>query len=117
MDWNSVYRLVKTIPRGCVMTYGGVARTLKLRGGARTAGRAMAACPSGEGIPWHRVVGAGGRLLIREPHASLQRRLLESEGVPVLERRVENFPAREWTPGKAIHHRSSKKTKKSYDES
>lgn len=96
MHWNSVYVLVKKIPRGRVMTYGAVARVLKLRGGARSAGRAMAACPSGEAIPWHRVVGAGGRLLIREPNASLQRKLLESEGVRVLEKRIEDFPAREW---------------------
>jgi alkylated DNA nucleotide flippase Atl1 len=39
----------------------------------------MAAVPKGLGVPWHRVVGAGGRLLIREPLASLQRRLLQNE--------------------------------------
>jgi len=87
-SWAPVYKLVKRIPRSRVATYGQVARALKLRGGARTAGRAMAACPSGKGIPWHRVLGAGGRLLIREPHASLQRQLLQSEGVAFVERRV-----------------------------
>ncbi len=76
-----MYRLVKKIPRGRVTTYGELARALRLRGGARAAGYAMAACPGGRGIPWHRVVGAGGRLLIAEPQAALQRRLLESEGV------------------------------------
>ncbi len=81
MSWNAVYRLVRRIPRGRVVSYGQVARALRLRGGARAAGRAMAACPPGRGIPWHRVLGAGGRLLIREPYASLQRKLLESEGV------------------------------------
>lgn len=86
--WNPVYKLVKKIPRGRVVTYGQVARAIKLRGGARAAGRAMAACPSGRGIPWHRVLGAGGRLLIREPQASLQRKLLESEGVHFIERRA-----------------------------
>jgi methylated-DNA-protein-cysteine methyltransferase-like protein len=105
MDWKSVYRLVKTIPRGRVMTYGAVARALKLRGGARSAGRAMAACPSGRGIPWHRVVGAGGRLLIREPHASLQRKLLESEGVHILEKRIEDFFERQWLPNKTTRRR------------
>lgn len=49
----------------------------------------MAACPSGKGIPWHRVVGAGGKLLIREPYASLQRKLLESEGVAITESRLD----------------------------
>jgi methylated-DNA-protein-cysteine methyltransferase-like protein len=86
--WDPVYKLVKQIPRGRVTTYGALAKWLRLPGGARTAGRAMAASPSGKGIPWHRVVGAGGKLLIREPHSSLQRKLLESEGVTVLESRV-----------------------------
>lgn len=89
MTWHPVYRLVKQIPRGRVLTYGAVARILRLRGGARAAGRAMAATPSGKGIPWHRVVGDRGKLLIREPHASLQRKLLESEGVRLVESRVD----------------------------
>lgn len=89
MSWDPVYRLVKRIPRGRVLSYGDVARILRLRGGARTAGRAMAATPSGKGIPWHRVVGERGKILIREPYASLQRKLLESEGVKVTESRID----------------------------
>src|ERR1700737_3667400 len=100
MNWNSVYKLVKKIPRGRVTTYGGIARALKLRGGARAAGRAMAACPSGRGIPWHRVVGADGRLLLREPYASLQRKLLESEGVQATENRV-NMKLHRWAVPRA----------------
>ena len=83
MSWHPVYALVKKIPRGRVATYGEIAKALRLRGGARAVGYAMASCPAEQGIPWHRVVGAGGRLLISEPHASLQRRLLESEGVTI----------------------------------
>jgi len=89
MSWAPVYRLVKRIPRGRVITYGQLARVLRLAGGARTAGRAMAACPAGRGIPWHRVVGADGRILLREPLASLQRRLLESEGTGLVAGRVD----------------------------
>jgi methylated-DNA-protein-cysteine methyltransferase related protein len=89
MSWTPVYTFVKQIPRGRVITYGALAKALRLPGGARTAGRAMAATPSGKGIPWHRVVGARGKLLIREPYASLQRKLLESEGVKLLESRVD----------------------------
>jgi methylated-DNA-protein-cysteine methyltransferase-like protein len=95
--WDPVYKLVKLIPRGRVTTYGALAKSLRLRGGARTAGRAMAASPNGKGIPWHRVVGAGGKLLIREPYSSLQRKLLESEGVTVLESRV-RIKECLWTP-------------------
>src|SRR5712692_6325805 len=99
MSWTTVYCRVRQIPRGRVITYGQLARALKLRGGARTAGRAMAACPSGKGIPWHRVVGAGGRIRIREPLASLQRRLLESEGTPLIEGRVDLARAGWLPPG------------------
>jgi alkylated DNA nucleotide flippase Atl1 len=56
----------------------------------------MAGCPSGKGIPWHRVVGANGKLLIREPYASLQRKLLETEGVVMTERRV-NMKLHQWS--------------------
>jgi len=94
-SWDAVYRLVKQIPRGRVLTYGDVARALRLRGGARAAGHAMAATPSGKGVPWHRVLGSGGKLLIREPYASLQRKLLESEGVAMTERRV-NLKLHHW---------------------
>jgi methylated-DNA-protein-cysteine methyltransferase-like protein len=95
-NWNSVYAMVKKIPRGRVLTYGQLAKAVRLSGGARTAGRAMAACPSGKGVPWHRVVGAGGKLLIREPHASLQRKLLESEGLTLAEKRILNFSNYSW---------------------
>ena len=88
MSWDPVYRLVKQIPRSRVLSYGALARALKLRGGARSAGRAMAATPSGKGIPWHRIVGERGKILIREPYASLQKKLLESEGVKITESRV-----------------------------
>ncbi len=98
MNWEPVYELVKRIPRGRVVTYGQLAKALRLPGGARTAGRAMAACPSGQGVPWHRVVGAGGALLIREPYASLQRKLLESEGLPLAEKRIQGFKSKIWNP-------------------
>src|ERR1700731_415126 len=107
MSWNHVYRYVQRIPRGKVLTYGALAKALRLPGGARTAGRAMAASPSGHGVPWHRVVGAGGRLLIREPHASLQRKLLESEGLRLAEKRILNFRNFQWRPGKTRRRASS----------
>jgi methylated-DNA-protein-cysteine methyltransferase related protein len=86
--WKRLYNLVKRIPKGRVVTYGQLARATRLPGGARAAGRAMAACPLGQAIPWHRVVAAGGRIAVREPFGSLQRRLLESEGARFVERRV-----------------------------
>jgi methylated-DNA-protein-cysteine methyltransferase related protein len=98
MSWAPVYRWVKRIPRGRVVTYGQLARALRLPGGGRTAGRAMAACPPG--VPWHRVLGAGGRLLTREPYSSYQRQLLAREGIEFLGARV-NMARHHWQPGRA----------------
>ena len=114
MSWDPVYRFVKQIPRGRVITYGALAKALCLSGGARSAGRAMAASPSGQGIPWHRVVGFGGKLLIREPYASLQRKLLESEGVQMTERRV-NVKLHAWTPPKKTGPKPRSKKRTSRD--
>jgi alkylated DNA nucleotide flippase Atl1 len=41
-------------------------------------------------VPWHRVVGAGGRISLRAgPGPWLQRRLLQAEGVPFRAGRVD----------------------------
>ena len=104
MSWKLVYEKVKKVPRGKVITYGQLARGLKLRGGARAAGHAMAACPQGKGIPWHRVLGARGRILLREPQAGLQRKLLESAGVKFVEGSVD-LSAHEWRPRARVARR------------
>jgi len=100
ITWGKVYRLVKSVPRGRVITYGDLARLARLRGGAREAGHAMAASPEGAGIPWHRVVGAGGKLLIREPLAAKQLRLLQAEGAVFDGHRID-LSACGWKPRRA----------------
>jgi alkylated DNA nucleotide flippase Atl1 len=58
---------------------------------ARQVGWAMHGCPPG--LPWQRVVGAGGKLLINSQVAQggalLQRHLLEAEGVQFLGNHVD----------------------------
>jgi alkylated DNA nucleotide flippase Atl1 len=62
----------------------------------------MSATPSGKGIPWHRVIGERGKILIRGPYALLQKKLLESEGVAVTEFRVD-LKRHLWKPPKAAN--------------
>ena len=81
--YEPVYALARTIPTGKVATYGQIADGVTSGAfTARQVGTAMRYAP--EGVPWQRVVGAGGTLPIAklspELHAK-QRRLLESEGV------------------------------------
>jgi methylated-DNA-protein-cysteine methyltransferase-like protein len=109
MSWDPVYRLIQKIPRGRVTTYGELARALRLPGGARAAGYAVAATPSGRGIPWHRVVGAGGRIRVPEPYASKQRKLLVTEGIS-LDGGVIDMTTYGWSPAKRNPGRS-KQTK------
>ena len=80
--FQHVYALVQCIPCGRVATYGQIARALGQPHAARTVGWAMRAIPEGSKVPWHRVVGASGRISIPDVRGVLeQRRLLEAEGI------------------------------------
>jgi len=79
-----VYEAVRRIPRGRVLTYGQVARRLGSPRAARAVGWALRRLPErlGRSVPWHRVVGSGGRLSTRAgPGVEIQRRLLLAEGI------------------------------------
>ncbi len=78
----TVYRLVRRIPRGRVMTYGQISVALGSGLSPRAVGWAMHGCP--KDVPWQRVVNASGGLSTeRMPDVppGLQRALLEAEGV------------------------------------
>jgi methylated-DNA-protein-cysteine methyltransferase-like protein len=81
--FKQVYRIVRQIPRGEVLTYGQIATLVGAPHMARQVGWAMHGCPTG--LPWQRVVGAGGKILINSMSSGegplLQRKLLELEGV------------------------------------
>jgi len=81
---------VGAIPRGQVSTYGGVARAAGLPGRARLVGRALRLAPGAMHLPWHRVVGAGGRIVFppTSPAHREQIRRLEAEKVLVKNGRV-----------------------------
>ena len=83
-DASEIYALVRTIPRGRVITYGEVAELVGRPAGHRFVAKAMKVCPPG--LPWQRVVGRRdarrAQINIQDPeHAALQRSLLEKEGV------------------------------------
>jgi len=88
--FQEIWAVVGAIPRGSVSTYGAVARAAGLPGRARLAGRALRESPKEMQLPWHRVVGAGGKIVF--PPSSLnhreQARRLRAEGVVVKAGRV-----------------------------
>jgi len=79
-----ILAVIRRIPRGMVATYGDIAEAAGLPGRARLVGHVLRESPGGGTLPWHRVVGAGGRLSVGAyaPHAALTQRMrLEREGV------------------------------------
>jgi methylated-DNA-protein-cysteine methyltransferase related protein len=87
---QAIWQVVCAIPRGRVSTYGAVARAAGLPGRARQAGFALRTAPDGLHLPWHRVLGAGGRIVFPKSsrqHAEQARRL-RAEGISVRNGRV-----------------------------
>jgi methylated-DNA-protein-cysteine methyltransferase-like protein len=74
-----IRKTVRKIPRGKVATYGAVAEAAGFPGNAR---RVAWALRNTDGkLPWHRVLGAGGKILLPKEAGAEQRMRLKSEGV------------------------------------
>lgn len=88
--FQEIWAVVDRIPRGSASTYGAVARAAGMPGRARLAGRALREAPKEMNIPWHRVVGAGGKIVFPRTSVNFreQARRLRAEGVDVKEGRV-----------------------------
>lgn len=87
---QAIWDVVAQLPPGSVSTYGDVARAAGLPGRARQAGYALKHTPAGLHLPWHRVVGAGGRIVFPPGSSAFreQARRLRGEGVAVKNGRV-----------------------------
>ena len=78
--------VMRKIPRGKVATYGQVAAAA---GHPRAARQVVWALNAFQGLPWHRVVGAGGAIRLPGQQALEQRLRLELEGIAFRGRRVD----------------------------
>jgi len=87
---QAIWDVVAQIPFGTVSTYGDVARAAGLPGRARQTGYALRHTPDGLHLPWHRVVGAGGKIVFPPGSSAFreQARRLRGEGVKVENGRV-----------------------------
>ncbi|MCZ6600103.1 MAG: MGMT family protein [Acidobacteria bacterium] len=97
--YSKVYRLVKRIPQGKVMTYGQIATHLVNRISPRAVGWALHGCP--DDVPWQRVVNAsGGCSTDRLPDipTGMQRSFLEDEGVSFRDNGTLDLDIYRWVP-------------------
>lgn len=77
--------ILASIPRGRVATYGQVAALAGIPHDPRSPVRLLR---TEAGLPWHRVVGAGGRIALSAEAGREQRLRLEMEGVRFRGRKV-----------------------------
>ncbi|MGE0460771.1 MAG: MGMT family protein [Vicinamibacterales bacterium] len=89
-----VLSVVKRVPVGRVTTYGDVARLAGRPRAARAVGSILSAATQ-PGLPYHRVIAAGG-MLGGYSNPALKRALLTAEGLTVSARRVRDFAAVRW---------------------
>jgi methylated-DNA-protein-cysteine methyltransferase related protein len=82
---NRIIAAIQQVPRGHVSTYGAIAKAAGYPRGARLVARTLR---GSFGLPWHRILGAGGEIKLRGDSAMDQRLRLEMEGVTFRGRRV-----------------------------
>ena len=103
--YQQVYDVTALIPHGRVSTYGAIADYLAL-GSARMVGWALnqLSYQNREDVPAHRVVNRKGALSGRHFFAtpSLMSELLISEGIPVVDNCIQDFPTYFWHPGEGL---------------
>ena len=89
------------VPKGKVVTYGQVASLAGRPRAARAVGMALGALsgPLAGTVPWHRVIGAGGRCThVDRFSAAAQRELLQREGVRFDRRGKVDLRRARWNP-------------------
>ena len=108
--FSKIRATILAIPRGHVSTYGAVAKAAGIPRGARLVVRTLG---QSHGLPWHRVVAAGGRIAIPGEGGLDQRFRLEMEGVKFSGRKVRmaefeyKFPRRKAAKPKTMTHKKS----------
>lgn len=88
---TALYLTLHQVPEGKVVSYGQLAELAGLGRAARFVGRTLSQLPDGSSLPWHRVLGAGGRLSLAAGTVSgeEQRARLRAEGVTIRNNRVD----------------------------
>lgn len=97
--WEDVFAVTKLVPRGRVTTYGAIADYLRL-GSPRMVGWALNHVHGEYDVPAQRVVNRNGELSGRNHFATptLMAELLITEGVNVVDNKVQNFKEVFWHP-------------------
>lgn len=80
---ENAIKIIVSVPKGHVMTYGQVARLAGSPRAARQVGWLLRSMSNKYKMPWHRIINSKGIITVSDG-ADMQKILLESEGIVVL---------------------------------
>ena len=98
---QAVYDIVSLIPHGRATSYGAIAKAIGFPNLSRMVGKIMSQCDSSvTHIPAHRVVNNQGLLSGSQAfgHSGEMQKLLESEGITVVNNKIKNWKNIFWNP-------------------
>ena len=98
---QAIYEIVKMIPSGRATSYGAIAKATGFSNLSRMVGQIMSQCNSGVNhIPAHRVVNSSGILSAKDAFGApgQMQKLLESEGIIVINDKIQNWKKVFWNP-------------------
>lgn len=101
--FEKVYEVTNKIPFGKVTSYGAIAKYLGTVSSSRMVGWALNTSHT-KNVPAHRVVNRNG-ILTGKHHfegTNLMQQLLESEGIKVIDNKIQNFEQHFWDPSKEL---------------
>lgn len=91
-DYDSIYALIREVPKGEVASYGMIASLIP-GVGPRQVARAMRTAP--KGLAWYRIITSSGAMADHSG-AEEQRRLLKKEGVAFKKNGAVDWSAHRW---------------------
>lgn len=96
---NMVYTVVRMIPIGRATSYGAIAKAIGYPNHSRLVGKIMGGSFL-QDVPAHRVVNSQGQLSGRDSFATAEtmQKLLEAEGVTVINNRIKSWKTISWSP-------------------
>jgi methylated-DNA-protein-cysteine methyltransferase related protein len=104
---REVKKVLRAVPRGLVVTYGQVAALAGREGAARGVAWILHSSAEAAGLPWHRVIGAGGAISLPKGKGfEAQKKRLLAERVAVGPRGRIDLKRYQWDPAAGAAGRS-----------
>jgi len=86
---EEVLAIIKSIPKGKVMTYGQIAACAGNPWGARQISRILSSMSKKYNLPWYRVINSKGEISLKGEEYLLQMSLLSDDGVKIVDGKID----------------------------